>query len=367
MANANPPNVVAPSLPSYSDTLTWVNLAQEIITDSGVVNNRTRFLALYRALPSELQERYEEYSGTATSYADLLAALRERFADSSTNYFTKLITACPMGDLSPKDYLYKVRSDIRKSGLNLTNPQIRQVYLSGLDVSYQHIVSVFDAAHLDEGVKRAEEVYRANKNRITELAKSYAAVSYAAGGSMSQKDKSDKDQIADLSKQVSKLTTKLNQQVDSQNKVNEGASSSHFDNNQRGFTNRGYGYRGSYNHRGNNSNRGNFRNNDNVNQEQRHNSAYSRGNYTRGNYTRGNFRNNFNNRSVNSCPSLPTNSNTYDLCYAHRRFGGRAYSCHSDCDWESFRNKMMNKTCNEFHPEGECPWVDFFRNDNSKN
>lgn len=380
MANPPPPpqNTVIPILPPYSDSLQWIELVEAVITDAGVQRNMTKFLCLYKALPIDVQETHQQLltSGAATSYNDLVAALKDKHANNSTRYLNKLLTAGTMGELSPKEYLRQIRADVQKAGLVINPAQLRQLYLQGIDSYLQQIVGVFDAANIDTASERAEEIWRANKEKLRELQKPYVAANYQE----TKASTSYQNQIADLTKKVQELTTKVNSQPKSQS--NQEVSSRPYNDNKSPGNNEGNyqrPFRGSF--RGRGGYQGAAGNNRGTNQgyvpnqirydnqrgrSYRGNSSTQRGNSqgSRGGY------NNFN-QSNRTCLPLPSQFNTYGLCEDHGKNGSRANEwCvpknGETCNWREFKIRMSNYQCVD-HWGSNCPWREFFSTVQSSN
>ena len=121
-------------LPVYNDSNEWLTLSNLIINDCGITQNNSQFLTLYRALPLELQQRYNVHltTNSPTSYQDLIRDLKIRQENASTDSLEKLIQIDPMGPEGPKEYLRIMKQRFNKVNLVLNNEQIKKLFIKGL-------------------------------------------------------------------------------------------------------------------------------------------------------------------------------------------------------------------------------------------
>ena len=314
-----PPPAVQPTIPPlspYSPDDEWLQLSIKIINSSGNTNNTSRFLALFRSLPKELQRDYKDLltSNNATTYNDLVIQLTNRFQMPDHTKFQTLHSLESIGDRSPKQFLRDLRHKYLSAG-GINNNMLRYAFAYGLPDEYRNIVFANDPNNLNDVANRVDDMWNTNKaltNSYNPFAStqlginaSHNEISNIAKANKSSVN-SDRLEIENLRltaalEENNEMMRKLNKRIDDLEIQNSKHNTVHTESNRR--------YDSYYNPKYD-QNSGSF--------------AARR-------------QPNSNNRYNDSCPKPPTAENPQGLCFYHACFGYNAKKCNKDdCRWRSF-------------------------------
>ena len=163
-----PPPPVTPSidtLPTYSPDDEWLQLSLKIITTSGNTGNTARFLALYKALPKEVQRDYKTLltSNNPNTYNDLVRELTSRFQMPDHTKFQTLHTLEPIGDRSPKQFLRDLQNKYQAAG-GISNNNLRYAFALGLPTEFRNVVFSTNPNNLTDAANIVDDMWNATKS-----------------------------------------------------------------------------------------------------------------------------------------------------------------------------------------------------------
>ena len=310
------PNHTIPILPDYSPDDEWLQLSIKIIASSGNTNNSSKFLALFRALPKDIQRDYKTLltSNNATTYNILVQELTNRLQLPDHAKFQTLHSLESIGDRSPKQFLRDLKHKYQAAG-GINNSMLRYAFAYGLPEEYRNVVFANDPNNLNDAADRVDDLWNTNKalnNNFNPFANSQLGINSSSNMHTQNKQtvSTDRLEIENLRlsstiEDMSETIKKLNQRLESLELAN------------KTFTNR---------------------TNDSYQIPQR------RSNQTDSNYY----------KPINqTCPTIPNAQNPQGLCYYHACFGTKARKCQDSCKWTTFT--VPPHSCNI----NTCPWSKF--------
>lgn len=307
---ANPPvSRPKPTMPAFYPEATWVTLCERIITDAQIAGNATQFLSIYQALPVDIQQEFSSLlkSNAATTYADLLAGLRDRFKLPTSKKFEILYSIEHIGDRNPKHFLRHLRNKFKLANIDDAE-QLKFAYARGMPQHYAVVALGTDAARIDEAANKLEDMYifeQANKSQavFNQVTASQYHNAASLDTSVNNPQICTQSSVSDMNiRQLISENTQLKDRLSSLEKE---------------IAKLNVNSKGSY---------------QNPRLPQ---------------YVPPHKRN-----SVVICHSIPSDTDRQGLCYSHLRFGDKAYNCQGSC---SFTNMKSRKhTCTS-----PCAWSNF--------
>lgn len=306
MANPPPPPPVAiqPIMPPFHPETTWVTLCERVIANSNVTVNSAQFLAVYQALPFDIQQEFSALleSNANNTYADLLAGLRDRFRLTDGKKFDLVFSMENIGDRTPKQFLRHLRNRYKLAGSNNIQ-QLKHVYARGMQPNYGDIVYAYDANRLDAAANRLEDMYIRDQaiksqsvfNQVTQ--DQYSSVPNSGAAAVNTQ------MVAQTSTNDGQIETLRNQMKNLEKEIAR-LSVTNKDNSQ-------------------------------SSKSQQYIPPHQRS-------------------VVVPCPRVPSFVDRQGLCTSHLRFGSKAYRClnQGNCSFDNLKAKKHSCT-------DACPWSNF--------
>jgi hypothetical protein len=165
MAQASTPLTSIPSLPVFSPDEQWLTLSSRILEKTAInANNTAKFLALYSALPKDIQKDHQDLlvSDEEDTYKNLVAQLKKRFCLHDYQKFQSLHTLESIGDRSPTQFLRDLRHKYTAAGVK-SDSNLRYAFACGLPAEYRNIIFASNPDSLNDAAARVEELWNANK------------------------------------------------------------------------------------------------------------------------------------------------------------------------------------------------------------